>query len=193
MKRLLGGVVLAALCAMGAATGCSSDDSDSSGSSGSSGSAGASGSSGGGEAGALNGITAAHNAARDNVSPAAATPIPHLAWSSTIAATAQAYAEQCVFSHSGGQYGENLYATTGSATAQDVVDSWVGESASYDYASNSCSATCGHYTQVVWASSTNLGCGVANCTTNSPFGGGAWQIWVCNYDPPGNYVGESPY
>jgi uncharacterized protein YkwD len=141
----------------------------------------------------LSGITAAHNAARDAVNPAAATPIPHLTWSSEVAATAQAYANQCVFQHSGGSYGENLYATTGSATAQDVVGSWVGESASYDYATNSCTATCGHYTQVVWASSKNLGCGVANCSANSPFGGGDWQIWVCNYDPPGNYVGESPY
>jgi hypothetical protein len=39
-----------------------------------------------------------------------------------------------------------------------------------------------------------LGCGVASCTENSPFGdGGSWQIWVCNYDPSGNYLGERPY
>lgn len=142
------------------------------------------------------GITAAHNAARAAVSPAASTPIPPLEWSSDLAAVAQAYAENCVFEHSGGQYGENLYAESGlNATPQDVVDAWVSEDADYDYDSNSCNvgAVCGHYTQVVWADSQRLGCGVANCSQNSPFGSGSWTIWVCNYDPPGNFVGEKPY
>ena len=50
---------------------------------------------------------------------------------------------------------------------------------------------CGHYTQVVWAESSNLGCGYAQCTVNSPFDGfDTWDNWVCNYDPPGNVEGE---
>jgi len=69
----------------------------------------------------------------------------------------------------------------------------VSEKANYNYSANSCSATCGHYTQVVWRNSLRLGCGVKNCTTGSPFGGGAWQFWVCNYDPPGNISGQRPY
>ncbi|HTJ80900.1 MAG TPA: pathogenesis-related family 1 protein [Polyangiaceae bacterium] len=144
----------------------------------------------------MNGMTAAHNVARANVSPPASTPIPPLSWSSDIAAVAQAYAENCVFEHSMGDYGENLYAESGlDATPADVVDAWVGEVADYDYASNTCAANamCGHYTQVVWADSARLGCGVANCSTNSPFGSGDWVLWVCNYDPPGNYIGEKPY
>jgi pathogenesis-related protein 1 len=145
------------------------------------------------EPASMSGMTAAHNKARASVMPAPSTPIPPLVWSSTVAATAQAWANNCQFMHSGGSYGENIYAGSGTATPDAVVADWVSESASYDYATNGCSGTCGHYTQVVWAASARLGCGVANCTTNSPFGGGDWQFWVCNYDPPGNYVGQKPY
>jgi hypothetical protein len=141
----------------------------------------------------LEGITDAHNAARASVDPPASPPIPPLAWSPDVAAVAQAYAENCVFEHSDNDYGENLYATTGQATPQEVVGSWVSEVAFYDYEANTCSDVCGHYTQVVWAESLRLGCGFANCTTGSPFGSGGWQLWVCNYDPPGNFVGERPY
>jgi pathogenesis-related protein 1 len=141
------------------------------------------------------GMTAAHNAARAAVVPAASPAIPPLVWSSTVAASAQAWADQCNFKHSGNPYGENIYAGAGQdATPQQVVDSWVSEAKSYDYAANTCSGTCGHYTQVVWRKSTKLGCGVTNCTKNSPFSGFSnWQFWVCEYDPPGNFNGEKPY
>lgn len=150
---------------------------------------------GGGDAepAVMNGMTAAHNAARASVNPAPQTPMPPLTWSGDVAAVAQAYSANCVFEHSGNSFGENLYATTGGGTPQDVVDSWVSEVADYDYASNSCSNVCGHYTQVVWAKSLRLGCGMTKCTTGSPWGSGEWEFWVCNYDPPGNYVGEQPY
>lgn len=145
---------------------------------------------------ALTGITAAHNEARANVTPAASPAIPPLAWSAEVASAAQSHASKCQFEHSGGPYGENLFATTGVATPDAVVTAWTDEAQSYDYATNSCSDVCGHYTQVVWADSLHLGCGVADCTTGSPFdpsGQGSWQLWVCNYDPPGNWVGQAPY
>jgi pathogenesis-related protein 1 len=147
-----------------------------------------------GEPFAVAGMTAAHNRARVAVDPPADPPIPLLTWSPEIAAAAQAYADGCVFGHSKTDYGENLYATSGSSTTpEDVVAAWVDEAANYDLASNACSSTCGHYTQVVWADSRRLGCGVADCTDGSPFGGGSWQIWVCNYDPPGNFNQQAPY
>jgi uncharacterized protein YkwD len=148
----------------------------------------------GSESGRMVGITAAHNAARAAVDPAPRTALPPLAWSSHIAGVAQAWANRCVFEHSGGDFGENLYATTGDGNAAEVVDSWVSEKESYDYANNSCSDVCGHYTQVVWADSQRVGCAVADCTNGGPFGGsGSWELWVCNYDPPGNFIGERPY
>ena len=146
----------------------------------------------------MEGMTAAHNAARAAVEPAAASPLPPLTWDSGIAATAQAYAENCVFEHSGADgLGENLAANAGSVVSPaSVVERWVAEVDFYDYEANSCASgeMCGHYTQVVWAETLRLGCGYKQCTTNSPFEGfDTWDNWVCNYAPPGNWVGERPY
>jgi uncharacterized protein YkwD len=144
------------------------------------------------------GMTAAHNAARAAVQPAATPPLPTVSWSATIAASAQAFTTNCVFADTTNAYGSNAFAGTGTSTPEEVVASWVGEDAYYDYASNTCEAgqQCGHYTQVVWRDSVQIGCGMTNCTENSPFtsdGKGAWQLWVCNYNPAGNYVGQQPY
>jgi len=39
-----------------------------------------------------------------------------------------------------------------------------------------------------------VGCGVQSCSTNSPFMGFPnWEIWVCNYAPQGNIIGQKPY
>lgn len=147
------------------------------------------------ETGSLVGITAAHNQARASVMPAPSTAIPPLTWSESVAATAQAWASRCQFGHNpDSPYGENIFASSGQTPADAVVADWVAEKKNYDYAANRCSGgTCGHYTQVVWAKSLRLGCAVQNCTKNSPFGGGSWQLWVCGYDPPGNFGGQRPY
>ena len=146
------------------------------------------------EPGLLTGITRFHNVVRANhgVGP--------LTWDPSIAATAQAYAAQCNFQHSGTSgLGENLaaYAPPGGHTASSPVNDWASEEANYDYATNTCAANqvCGHYTQVVWKNSLRLGCGVQSCSTNTPFGSNFpnWEIWVCNYSPPGNFVGQRPY
>jgi hypothetical protein len=147
------------------------------------------------------GMTAAHNAARAAVNPAASPALPPLTWDPTVAAYAQAYSEKCTWKHSMGPYGENIYASFGmNPTPADVVTAWVSEVADYDYASNTCSPSgaipeCGHYTQVVWRDSLRLGCGMTKCTTGSPFGANTepWLFWVCDYDPPGNIVGDKPY
>jgi hypothetical protein len=155
-----------------------------------SGGSGACGHAGEPEPAAVAGITAAHNAAR--CAAGASPEIPPLAWSSSLAAVAQAYAEVlagqgCDLVHSGGPYGENLFAGTGSYPPDFVVDAWMSEADCFTYTTfpECCSCTCGHLTQVLWRESTTLGCGVASC------GGG--EVWVCNYDPPGNYLGEMPY
>jgi hypothetical protein len=145
------------------------------------------------EPGRLAGITAGHNLAR------AMIPVPPLLWDPAVAATAQAYADRCVYSHSGADgLGENLaaFAPPGS-TAASAVQTWVDERGDYDAGANRCAAgkSCGHYTQVVWRSTTRLGCAVATCDRNSPFGASfpRWDLWVCNYAPPGNFVGQRPF
>ncbi|EIJ43879.1 uncharacterized protein with SCP/PR1 domains [Beggiatoa alba B18LD] len=134
------------------------------------------------------GIVSSHNQWRQKVN------VPALRWSTTVAATAQAWANQlqtkgCPLEHSSQhQYGENIAAGTGmSLTPEGVVALWASEVGNYDYAMNRCATgkVCGHYTQIVWQSSTEVGCGKASC--------GNQEVWVCNYNPAGNYVGRKPY
>lgn len=135
------------------------------------------------------GILAAHNKWRQQVN------VPALSWSSSAASIAQAWANNlqsrgCVMEHNPnrGNYGENIYWSFGfSPTPANVVDSWGEEIKDYDYATNTCQAgkVCGHYTQVVWRDTQEVGCGKASCNDE--------QVWVCNYSPPGNWVGQKPY
>jgi hypothetical protein len=79
-----------------------------------------------------------------------------------------------------------------------VVAAWSGEAADYDHAANSCAEgkQCGHYTQLVWRGTARVGCAHRVCTINWPFGPatpGSWDFWVCDYEPPGNFVGQRPY
>ncbi len=128
-----------------------------------------------------------HNDARDQVG------VDALVWDDTVAAYAQNYANQriadCALQHSGGQYGENIYEEIGySDPVGDSVMYWVNEKQYYDYSSNSCAQgqECRHYTQVVWRDSKRLGCAQAQCNNG-------WTFVICNYDPPGNIVGQRPY
>ncbi|KAF9441866.1 PR-1-like protein [Macrolepiota fuliginosa MF-IS2] len=116
-----------------------------------------------------------------------------LKYDNNLAAGAASYAGQCHWGHSGGNFGENLYATSGSGgNIQGAVNSWVGESSKYDYNHPGFSAATGHFTQVVWKATTTLGCGTHHCTTGSPFGSGDWTYIVCRYTPPGNFLGQFP-
>ncbi|KAI3715920.1 hypothetical protein L6452_22913 [Arctium lappa] len=130
----------------------------------------------------------AHNRARAQVG------VGPMTWDSRVASFAQNYANQrrgdCQLIHSQNRpYGENLAGGSGfELTGVRAVDLWVGEKADYDYNSNTCAPgkVCGHYTQVVWRNSVRLGCARVQCNN------GAWFV-TCNYDPPGNYVGQKPY
>lgn len=117
--------------------------------------------------------------------------MPVVVWSDKLASAAQHWAERLLngrkFYHQpDNPYGENLFEIAGgTASSAEVVGSWASEARAYDYRSNSCTSTCGHYTQIVWRYTKQIGCGVAQ--------GGGRQIWVCEYSPPGNVIGERPY
>jgi hypothetical protein len=59
---------------------------------------------------------------------------------------------------------------------------WADEEALYNYANPGFSSATGHFTQQVWKGSATIGCGRAACA-GSP-------LYVCNYDPPGNVIGQ---
>lgn len=165
------------------------------------------------EPGKLAGITERHNYYRAMVDTD--EPIPPLVWDDEVALVAQEWAEvlaqDCSFEHSGHQgLGENLAKFGASSerglmsTGSDAVDLWHSEIECYTYGTidggmgrgtEQCASECdryggcGHYTQLVWRGSRKVGCGVASC-----FGDGFWwDTYVCNYDPPGNYIGQYPY
>lgn len=130
-------------------------------------------------------MVTSHNAVRARVG------IAPLRWSDTLASFAQQWANHLIqsglFAHSQNpKYGENLYEISGgAATPATVVNTWAEEVLDYDYGTNNCRAVCGHYTQVVWRDTSEVGCAVART--------GAREVWVCEYNPPGNWVGRKPY
>ncbi|KAK1417568.1 hypothetical protein QVD17_26697 [Tagetes erecta] len=115
--------------------------------------------------------------------------LPPLTWDAELAKVAQAYADKrkdCQMVHSD-RCGENM-ASGPLLNGSYAVQMWVDQRREYDYDANKCKEKmCGGYTQVVWKESQRVGCGRSQCDDGS-----SWMV-VCNYDPPGNIVGQKPY
>ncbi|KAI2618967.1 PR-1-like protein [Hypomontagnella submonticulosa] len=116
-------------------------------------------------------------------------------WNSTLADFASSYltshsngrrddddeAETCTMKHSGGPYGENL--ALGCSEAGPCVDLWAGEASLYNYDDPVFGEDTGHFTQLVWRNTTDVGCGAKLCPGN-----GGWYL-ACEYWPRGNVIG----
>jgi uncharacterized protein YkwD len=114
-----------------------------------------------------------------------------LKWNEDLATAANDWASRCAFEHSGGQvgdFGENLAAGTGSYTVTDGITAWTDEAKDYDPSN----PTYSHFTQVVWKSTTDLGCAMVECPAGSIFSAdyGVAQFLTCEYSPPGNVIGQ---
>ena len=126
--------------------------------------------------------------------------VPLLDASNTIDISSQDYATQMaatnLFQHSvNSSYGENLYQQY---TSQDLtvslcsqmgnqsVAAWYKEIAYYNYSNPGFDSKTGHYTQVVWKSSTMLGMGLGWSILN----GYNYYYVVGQYSPAGNYLGQ---
>ncbi len=138
----------------------------------------------------VDGFLTPHNAVRSQAAPAPAPALAPMAWSDDLAEMAQTFVNGCVFGHNAnrGSAGELIASTsTTTATPGDMVALWSAEAGDYDYGANACAAghSCDHYTQLVWRTSTLVGCGIATCS----FG----RFAVCDYQSPGNVFGERPY
>jgi len=138
-------------------------------------------------------LLALHNRARGQVGSGALT------WSGKLATYAQEWADHlasrgCKMEHrpvSGKwkqEHGENLLmATVGHYGVADAVMAWESEKTNYrgEPINMSNLSHYGHYTQLVWRNTKHLGCARVEC--------GRTFIVVCNYDPPGNVLGQTPY
>lgn len=137
--------------------------------------------------------------------------VPPLVWDQGIADYAQAWAntlksKKCQLMHRPQpKYGENLAMNWTSVSVpkgqfdkppEFGVQSWAKECTHYNPSSNTCAKgkVCGHFTQVVWRNSTKFGCGVVTCDgKENTYNKGRVELWVCNYDPPGNFIGKKPF
>ncbi len=133
-------------------------------------------------------LIAAHNTYRTSLG------LPPLRWSGVLADEAQNWAEHLAqigtLQHSGP--GQNLaWATAGSVSLPQLVNLWGSERRYFqngnfpDISSTGNWADVGHYSQIVWATTNMVGCGFAE--------GYGRDYLVCNYDPPGNVMGQRPY
>jgi len=139
-------------------------------------------------------ILAAHNEERLELG------LRPLTWNSTLAESAQRWADYLAssgrFQHApenaGNPEGENLWAgTKGYYAPEDMVEAWAREKQFYRpglFPNNSSTGDVedvGHYTQMVWRATTQVGC--AHATSK------AEDILVCRYAEAGNYIGETPF
>lgn len=129
------------------------------------------------------------NAVRSGVSPAASPPLAPMTWSTPLESAARAESGRCIWSHS--IYGV-LYASTGASTPEAAVSVWAGEASNYNYAANSCSGVCGHYTALTWRTTTQVGCATTACINPQGLPAGTWNITSCALAPSGNN-GSRPY
>lgn len=138
-------------------------------------------------------LLASHNRARAEVG------LAPLVWSDGLAMYAHEWADHLASTsrrmehrpYSGRwkqEHGENLFmGTAGYYGVADAVAMWEREKSVYDGGpiAESNVHACGHYTQLVWRNTKRIGCAKVECAGN--------VIIVCNYDPPGNVLGRTPY
>ncbi|XP_057170119.1 C-type lectin domain family 18 member C-like isoform X2 [Ursus arctos] len=134
-----------------------------------------------------------HNRLRSRVHPPAAN-MHRMDWSESLARWAQARAALCGAPAQSPasapwatqQVGWNVQLLpAGSASFVGVVGLWFAEGRWYSHAAAECArnATCTHYTQLVWATSSQLGCGWHRCSGAQA----ELEAFVCAYSPGGNW------
>ncbi|XP_072939716.1 venom allergen 5-like [Epargyreus clarus] len=159
-------------------------------------------------------IVDAHNRLRQSValgqvsSQPPAANMMEMVWDDELAATAQRWADQCTPAHDRaaqrdvGRFpvGQNLAATWTTRPPSEPADSepdfnkqidaWFDEVHIYGFKPISGGHGTGHYSQLVWGETSQVGCGY---TFYYDPVRGYTKLYVCNYGPGGNVIGSNPY
>lgn len=149
-----------------------------------------------------------HNDIRRNVNPPAEY-MPDLVYDDALFRIASDHVNTCEFKHSSSEWrmkkyvdyggelgnvwiGENIAYSYGVDPLKYAIEGWAGEVKHYNYDKNigENGQVVGHYTQIVWAKTTRVGCAHNLCTKPD---GQKFDFVVCNYAIGGNIVGERPY
>lgn len=124
-----------------------------------------------------------------------------MTWDRYLEARAAQWASNCYFEHQRGGLGENLsyFTSTGSpvpprSVIQRSIGLWASEKPIYRW-TRSCGAAC-HYTQLIWATTSRVGCALSFCPVMR-VGFGQLQTnamyFACFYAPAGNFIGQYPF
>jgi len=110
---------------------------------------------------------------------------PPLKWKESLAQDAQKAANQCVEKgtlHHSNHAGAGQNGAMGYGSFQGAIDGWYSEISDYDFEHGGFTMGTGHFTQVVWKSTTHVG--MARDTS------GNGRFIFANYFPPGNFMGR---
>ncbi|KAL8878209.1 MAG: hypothetical protein Q9198_003935 [Flavoplaca austrocitrina] len=108
-----------------------------------------------------------------------------LIWNSTLATSARRHAQPCDFTHSKNiPFGENLAARYPNTTT--AVEVWGNERKDYDFSDADFDDETGRFTQMVWKTTTCVGCGATWCDGEN---GTPQRYLMCQYLPAGNVKG----
>lgn len=136
-------------------------------------------------------VLTAHNRER------AVFRLPLMAWDPLLAAGASSYAQQLAasgrFEHSSRRArrgtGENLWmGSRGAFSLEQMIGNWASEKRWFrpgpfpNISTTGNWAQVGHYSQIVWPTTTRVGCGLAS--------GRGRDLLVCRYAPAGNIDGR---
>jgi len=133
-----------------------------------------------------------------------------LVWDAELAEIAQRLVDQCIFQHDSARNplsdiyaGQNLFISGSSlesgedavqAALANAAQAWYDEVTDPGFDSNGVgsyvfNSGTGHYTQVVWANTEKVGCGVTY------YKDGSWyrSLVACNYIKGGNFGGQAMY
>lgn len=112
-----------------------------------------------------------------------------LVWSENLAKAAAAWSEHLAATNnlehsSDKEHGENLASAKGYDLRGDkVAEMWYDEVKDYDFETPAFNAKCGHFTQMIWRDTKEIGVAKSVAEDGS-------QYVVARYNPPGNVLGE---